>query len=99
MTSKIITVSVNAEVERKFRRTAKAVHGRKKGFLGRALTEAMRNWTSEKERSDSVAAAVKLLEDGLNLGGLKYTHRDELHERKKIGRTKRRESRSRRRFH
>jgi predicted transcriptional regulator len=78
--SKIITVSVDLNVEKKFRKLAKALHGKKKGYLGRALTEAMDRWTRDKEQSDSVAAALQLLDEGLDLGGLKYKHRDELHE-------------------
>jgi predicted transcriptional regulator len=81
MATKTITVNVNAEVERKFRRTAKAVHGKKKGFLGKALTDAMERWTKEKEETDTIAAVLSLLDEGLDLGGVKYRHRDELHER------------------
>ena len=81
MPSKIITVSVNAEVERKFRRTAKAVHGAKKGYLGGALTDAMERWTKDREETDTVAAALSLLDQGIDLGGVRYKHKDELHER------------------
>ena len=41
MATKIITVSVRADVEERFRKIAAATHGKKKGYLGRALTEAM----------------------------------------------------------
>lgn len=81
MATKTITVNVNAEVEQKFRRTAKAVHGKKKGYLGKALTEAMEKWTEEKQESDAAAATLSLLDHGIDLGGVKYRHRDELHER------------------
>ncbi len=81
MATKTITVSINAEVEQKFRRTAKAVHGKKKGYLGKALTEAMEKWTEEKQETDAVAATLSLLDRGMDLGGVKYKHRDELHER------------------
>ncbi len=81
MATKTITVSINAEVEQKFRRTAKAVHGKKKGYLGKALTEAMEKWTEEKQETDAVAATLSLLDQGMDLGGVKYKHRDELHER------------------
>jgi hypothetical protein len=81
MAGKIITVSVDAKIEEKFRRTAKAVHGKKKGYLGKALTDAMERWTEEKEQKDSVAATIRLLDEGINLGGVSYKHRGELHER------------------
>jgi len=81
MPTKIITVSVDARVEEKFRKTARAIHGKKKGYLGKALTDAMENWTREKEQTDSVVATLQLLDEGINLGGLKYKNRDELHDR------------------
>ena len=81
MVSKTITVSVDAEVEEKFRRTAKAVHGKKKGYLGKALTDAMKVWTREKEQTDNVAATLRLLEEGIDMGIARYRSRDELHER------------------
>ena len=81
MTSKTITVNVDAEVEEKFRRTAKAVHGKRKGYLGKALTDAMKIWTREKERTDNVAAALRLLDEGIDMGIMAYKTRAELHER------------------
>lgn len=81
MVHKTITVSVDAEVEGKFRRAAKAVHGKKKGYLGKALTDAMRNWTKEREQTDNVAASLRLLEEGVDMGITKYRSRDDLHER------------------
>jgi len=81
MATKTITVSVDAVVEQKFRRTARAIHGKKKGYLGKALTDAMENWTRERELRDTVAATLRMLDEGLDLGGLKYKNRDELHDR------------------
>lgn len=81
MVSKTITVSVDAEVEKRFRRTAKSIHGKKKGYLGRAMTEAMVTWTKERERTDNVVATLRLLEEGLDIGLERYRTRDELHER------------------
>jgi predicted transcriptional regulator len=81
MVSKTITVSVDSEVEEKFRRTAKTVLGKKKGYLGKALTDAMRVWTREKEQTDNVVATLRLLEEGLDIGVTRYRSRDELHER------------------
>ncbi|MHB8566419.1 MAG: hypothetical protein ACYC7D_08710 [Nitrososphaerales archaeon] len=81
MPSRIITVSVNADVEQKFRKIAKAVHGKKRGYLGKALTEAMEKWTKEKQETGTVAETLGMLESGLDLGGIKYRHRNELHER------------------
>ena len=81
MASKTITVNVRADVEKRFRRVAASTQGRKKGYLGRALTEAMDKWAREKEEKDTVAQTLRLLDEGLELGGLRYRHRDELHGR------------------
>jgi len=81
MATKTLTFNVNAEVERKFRRVARATWGSKKGYLGKALTDAMEKWTKEMEGADTVAAAMVLLDQGVDFGGMKYGHRDELHER------------------
>jgi len=81
MKMKTITVNVDEEVEEKFRKLASATYGRRKGFLGKALTEAMREWEKKKIETDNVARAMQLLEKGINMGGIKYKSRDELHER------------------
>jgi hypothetical protein len=81
MATKTLTFNVNTEVEEKFRKVARATQGSKKGYLGRALTDAMEKWANEMEGADAVAAAMALLDQGVDLGGIKYGHRDELHER------------------
>jgi hypothetical protein len=81
MASKVITVSVRADVEARFRRAAASRHGKKKGYLGRALTEAMDEWTRGKEGAETVAQTLMLMEEGIDLGGMKYKRREELHER------------------
>ena len=81
MATKTITVSVREDVERRFRRVAASKHGKKKGYLGRALTDAMERWADQEEASDAAAQTLKMLEEGLDLGGLKYSHKAELHER------------------
>jgi predicted transcriptional regulator len=81
MATKTLTFSVDAEVEKKFRKVARAARGSKKGYLGKALTDAMEKWTKEMEGADTVAAAMALLDQGVDLGGMKYGRRDELHER------------------
>jgi hypothetical protein len=44
------------------------------------LTDAMEKWTRENEASRAVAAALALLDQGVDLGGKKYRHRHELHD-------------------
>jgi len=81
MTPKTITVNVEEDVEKRFRRVAASTHGKNKGYLGRALTEAMETWARAMEAKNSVASTMKLLDEGLDLGGVKYRRREELHER------------------
>lgn len=64
MVTEIITVSVRADVKERFRRVAAATYRKKKGYLGRALTEAMEDWAREKEEGGTVATALRYLGSG-----------------------------------
>ena len=77
---RIITVSVDDKVEKKFREIAALVHGKKKGYLGKAITEAMRLWMETHEKS-TIAKVVKMLDKGFYMGGVTYKKREELHRR------------------
>ena len=74
-----ITVNVNDDVEKKFRKAASTKYGTRKGYLGEAITEAMKTWI--RSESNNVKRAFELLEKGHNSGGLTYKSREELHER------------------
>lgn len=75
----VITVTVRDDVEKRFRKVAGTKYGKRKGYLGEAVTEAMETWL--RTESSSVKKAVELLQKGHNSGGLLYKSRDELHER------------------
>lgn len=75
-----ITVNVQDEVEKKFREVAGSIYGRRKGHLGRALTEAMKIWIKKKEETH-VIKALHLLEKGFKMGKITYKKREELHRR------------------
>jgi hypothetical protein len=47
-----ITISVDNETERKFREVAIRVHGKRKGALGEATTEALNLWVKEKMQEE-----------------------------------------------
>lgn len=81
MKTKTITVSVEEEVEERFRKLASAAYGKRKGYLGKALTEAMREWEKKKKETDVNARALEMLEKGFDMGGLKTKDRSEWHER------------------
>ena len=74
-----ITVNVKDDVEKRFRKMAGSRYGKRKGYLGEAVTAAMETWI--KSESNNVKKAIELLEKGHNGGGLLYKSRDELHER------------------
>jgi len=76
-----ITISVDDDVEKQFRETAKRVIGNRKGFLGRAVTEAMRLWVQEKSQAEIARTALKLMDKEYHLGTRRYSGRKELHDR------------------
>ncbi len=73
-----ITVNVQDDVEKLFRDRVQQRYGKGKGILGRALSEALKEWAV---KSEHLADCMQLLEEGRNLGKLAYNHREELHER------------------
>ena len=80
MKTKTITVNVEKETEKRFRKLASAAYGSRKGYLGKALSEAMKEWERKKTQTDYTAKAVLLLERGIKMKKWKFD-RDELHER------------------
>ncbi len=73
-----ITINIDDSIEADFRKKVYSIYGRKKGVLGRAVTEAIIEWDKKKKYLDN---CMKLLESGVNLGRLKYKNRGELHDR------------------
>lgn len=81
MKTKTITVSVQEDVEERFRRLAGATYGKHKGYLGKAITEAMMEWEKKKLSTDVNARALETLRKGFKMGKITWKSRDELHER------------------
>ncbi len=75
----IITVSIDNQVERKLRLIASVLYSKRKGYLGKAITDALEEWTDRK-KGDSIVKSLSLLEKGIDMGKLKTT-RPEWHER------------------
>ncbi len=74
-----MTVNVEEDVASEFRKQASLKFGKKKGYLGRAVTEAMEEWT--RKRNESLEKQfLELLETGIKMKKWKF-NRDELHER------------------
>lgn len=76
-----ITVNVDENVSKRFRKAATVRFGKRKGYLGKAFNNAMKIWTEKQENENIDLLAIEELKKGYNLGGLKYKNRSELHER------------------
>ena len=73
-----ITANVDDGIEKVFRNRVIQVFGRRKGAIGKAFNEAMKEWSSSKEH---MTRCMQLLHDGVDLGGVSYSKREELHSR------------------
>jgi len=76
-----ITINVNEAVAKKFRETAAATFGKTKGYLGRAVSEALFTWVNLKREKKESAHMLEILEEGLDLGGVTFS-REQLHARR-----------------
>ena len=81
MKTRTLTVNVQKDVEERFRRLAGIAYGKHKGYLGKAVTEAMKSWETQRMKSDVNVRALEMLERGFKMGGLKTKNRSEWHER------------------
>ena len=74
-----ITINIQDEVEDRFRNIAAVMYGKRKGYLGKAINDALECWIKKKtKRAD--ADALALLEEGIEMGSLKF-NREDVHER------------------
>lgn len=80
MKTKTITINIKEDLDRKLRRIASVRYGKRKGYIGKAINEAVERWAErEEERAD--IKALELLKTGFKMGKIKWKSRDELHER------------------
>jgi hypothetical protein len=75
----IITIAVDDKIEKKFRMHVAHRYGRGKGTLGKAVTQAMEEWTQKDKSLDKF---MKLLEEGRHFGKWKFKTRDDIHDRR-----------------
>jgi len=84
-----LRIELDKEFEKKFRELAMKKYGYSKGSIKKATELALKRWTEDvkkeserkNEEKDTVVKALKLLKQGINMGGIMYKTRDELHER------------------
>jgi len=76
-----LTINVDSHVEQKFRKQAQFQYHNKKGYLGDAITEAMKKWLYDRQQKEIVEQALTDLRAGWKTGKILYRHRDELYDR------------------
>jgi len=76
-----ITISVDNDTEKRFREAAKKKLGERKGYLGKATTEALDLWIRKQTQEEIARDALALLETGHHLGKHHYKERKDLYDR------------------
>lgn len=76
-----ITICIDDATEQRFREVAKNILGEKKGYLGRATTEAITLWIRDKEQEVIAEQGLALLEKEHRLGKYAYRSREDIHDR------------------
>ncbi|MDO8872348.1 MAG: hypothetical protein Q7V05_06420 [Methanoregula sp.] len=76
-----ITISINDDTEKRFREAAKKKLGERKGYLGKATTEALECWVRKQTQEEVARDALVLLETGHHLGKHLYMERKDLYDR------------------
>ena len=77
-----ITICIDDATEQRFREVAKNILGEKKGYLGRAITEAIALWIRDKEQETIAQQGLLLLDKEHRLGNLGFGSREDIHDRK-----------------
>jgi len=77
-----ITICIDDATEQRFRELAKNILGEKKGYLGRAITEAIALWIRDKEQETIAQQGLALLEKEHHLGKYGFRSREDIHDRK-----------------
>jgi uncharacterized protein YigA (DUF484 family) len=76
-----ITICIDDVTEQRFREVAKNILGTKKGYLGRATTEAIALWIRDKEQETIGQQALVLLEKEHHMGKYNFRSRKDIHDR------------------
>ena len=81
MAGTTITINMETETLNKLRILALA-EKQKKGFLGKVISEATKEYLKEKEQEEIRKRMLKRLEKGYNMGKILIKRRDELYDRR-----------------
>lgn len=77
-----ITININDTLAEEFRKKVKEKLGERKGALGKAVEAALKEWLHEEEQKKIGEEMIALMEEGIDLGGIKIKSRAELYDRK-----------------
>ena len=80
MTMGTITISIDDDTEKRFREVAKKKLGERKGYLGKATTQALECWMKQQTQEEIVIDALSLIRSGHNLGKHLYRTRNDLYD-------------------
>ena len=78
MAGTTITINIETEVLNKLRKLA-AAEKQKKGFLGRVISEATKEYLEEKEQEEIRKRMLEKMNKGYHMGKMLIKHRDELY--------------------
>ena len=81
MAGTTITINLETEVLKKLRELA-VVEKQKKGFLGKVISEATKEYLKEREQEEIAERQLRRMEIGYKMGKILIKHRDELYDRK-----------------
>jgi len=76
-----ITINVLDNVENEFRKIAGNMYKFKKGYLGKAITDAMEGWLYRKKQKKIADELMGMSHKGFKMGKILYKNRDDLHGR------------------
>lgn len=81
MAGTTITVNMDSEVLNRLRELAVA-EKQKKGFFGKVISEAVKEYLKEKEQEEIAQRQLKKMKIGYNMGKILIKNRDEIYDRK-----------------
>ncbi|MDO8460346.1 MAG: hypothetical protein Q7S74_04510 [Nanoarchaeota archaeon] len=81
MAGTTITINMDTEVLNKLRKLA-ITKKQKKGFLGKVISEATKEYLKEREQEEIAERQLKKMKIGYHMGKILIKHRDELYDRK-----------------
>jgi len=75
-----ITINASEKVVEEFRRVAASVYGTGKGYLSKAVEEALSVWVDTRKKKSANEILFEMMDKGYRLGGINYKHRSELYD-------------------